>query len=893
MELPRTPMDNLMNVLSGFSIGHEKALKQGVYNAVALLLLCLVCTATYGLYIILQPFVKPLIWALLCGSVLFPFKFYITNTVNSWFAETESSHEPLLVNFAMVPIKIMDRISEGIGSFLYGHLKYVGIALASAGVAFLVYSYTPSVLICLIWRFIQLGIAFVTFFVVNCNIYVMFIVVIGYMSIFYIYWTPSNGISFNYASLVIWIMFSLYISNIFGMYQIAIFCLLQILCITGFVYEVILIMDHKETQGKPLTFAEAVQLALTGDDASNSDAKISETVEEEEDAIVGELLTPRMTPDDIKEPLPTSSSRRPTLKILKKALSLDADAGMASSQERRSNNRSSSLSNPRASIRERYFLKKLRNELKMSCDNPDEDVDTDVYMYGAVYACTGMLLWKHKWILIILTVPIIWYVIKQIGKYFSFWDYINNQRNKLIEVFKNWYKERQQALIPAHVRGLYKIYVILDKKIKEVLKASIDSVATIVVILALLIFTFSASIFVLVQIYSEGIHLIQVTGEILNSTLVNNPDIDWLPKQWEESVNSVLDNAYTYGRSAIADGVKKLVKDLEPSKAELLEKKVLELWDRLYQAWMMSDEPADMIGPTVDVAAALSVWESFRESFGKVPTQMFNMSGISNFAKDNVGIFVSVLDSIWSIVKGNISIVLSVFTELLSLVLISGSAVLNFALSTIVFFTTLFYLLSSSGKTYKPIELIAMFSPISLYRKDDLGGFAIALQEAVIGVFTATFKLASFFGMWTWFIHNLFQVKIVYLPSAFATVLAAVPFLDAYFACIPATIELWFTRGRVMAILFFTFHFLPCNIVITNFYKEIKGGGHPYLTGLSIAGGILYLGVEGAIFGPLLLCCIMVAINLSRRYIQSFSEDALNSLKSQINQMEVEQATSP
>lgn len=58
-------------------------------------------------------------------------------------------------------------------------------------------------------------------------------------------------------------------------------------------------------------------------------------------------------------------------------------------------------------------------------------------------------------------------------------------------------------------------------------------------------------------------------------------------------------------------------------------------------------------------------------------------------------------------------------------------------------------------------------------------------------------------------------------------------------------------------------------------YSIYFSGGHPYLTGLSIAGGIFCLGVEGAIFGPLLLCCIMVIINLSRRYLHSPEEVVL------------------
>ncbi|EFN72400.1 Transmembrane protein C9orf5 [Camponotus floridanus] len=797
MDNVRSPMDNLFNMLSGFSAGHEKALKQGIYNAVALFFLCLVLLAGYGLYIIMSPFIKPLIWALLCGSVLFPFKYSLATTVQSWFAQVEASQTPLIVNVSLLPVHIFDNISENLGSFLWTRVKYivgvVSLVLATLGV----YHYTPNVLTCLAWRMFQVFTAVSGFFILTCNIFTVSAILVGYLTILYIYWTPSNSSQFRYMSFVIWFIITMYLSSMAGTYRVLVFAALQILCVIGFIYEVVLIMESQELNGRHLTFSEAARFALTNNLLPSPQEEISSESDRTQ------------TNDEILEE---------------------------------------------------------ENPSDTPLHMQDDEVDTDKYMYGALYACIAMLLWKHRWISHILVIPLVYYIVKQVGGYFGFREMIRRRCGSTIQAARSWCLERHQALIPSNIRGLYKVSIILDEKLRDVLKASVNAVATTSVILGLIVFTTCASIFITIQVYAEGLHLVQVTGEILNSSLMNNPDIDWVPEKWEESVNSVLDNAYTYGRSAISEGIRGLVKDLEPSKAEQMERKVLELWDRLYQAWMMSNADPNFVGPVVDTVSAANAWENFKESFGKMPLHLFNMTSIQNFAKENIGILMSVLDSIWSIVKGNMSVILTIFTELFYIVLMSGSAVFNFVLSTVVFFTTLFYLLSSSGKTYKPIELTTMFSPISCHR------FAIALQEAVIGVFAATFKLASFFGMWTWFIHNLFQVKIVYLPSALATMLGAVPFLDAYFACIPATIELWFTRGSMIAILFFLFHFLPCNIVVTEFYKEIKGGGHPYLTGLSIAGGIFCLGVEGAIFGPLLLCCIMVVINLSRRYLHSPEE---------------------
>lgn len=57
-------------------------------------------------------------------------------------------------------------------------------------------------------------------------------------------------------------------------------------------------------------------------------------------------------------------------------------------------------------------------------------------------------------------------------------------------------------------------------------------------------------------------HLLQVAGQLLNTTVMNNPDIDWIPQSWEDSINNVLDDAYTHGRDFISKGVRLFILNL-------------------------------------------------------------------------------------------------------------------------------------------------------------------------------------------------------------------------------------------------------------------------------------------------------------------------------------------
>jgi len=304
--------------------------------------------------------------------------------------------------------------------------------------------------------------------------------------------------------------------------------------------------------------------------------------------------------------------------------------------------------------------------------------------------------------------------------------------------------------------------------------------------------------------------------------------------------------------------VKNFINEKDDEKAEQIEKQVLELWDKIYQAWMESNQTA---GPQTS--------QENSGMFGNLMAELgapglFNFSALIGFVKENVDTFMAVFDASWTVLKGNISLALSALTAIFSLLFGGGTALLNFLFSFFVFVTALFYLLSASGEKYKPIVIFNKLTPGGSGHR-----FGMAVEAAVNGVFAASFKMAFFYGLWTWLIHRLFQVKMVYIPSALAAIFGAMPFLGTFWAVVPAVMELWLVQGQgIKAILMLVCQLLPMSCVDTAIYSEIRGGGHPYLTGLAVAGGIFCLGAEGAIMGPILLCSLYVAVNMYGNVMQ-------------------------
>uniref|UniRef100_A0A915PR59 Transmembrane protein n=1 Tax=Setaria digitata TaxID=48799 RepID=A0A915PR59_9BILA len=160
-----------------------------------------------------------------------------------------------------------------------------------------------------------------------------------------------------------------------------------------------------------------------------------------------------------------------------------------------------------------------------------------------------------------------------------------------------------------------------------------------------------------------------------------------------------------------------------------------------------------------------------------------------------------------------------------------------------VFLTALYYLLASSQDIWLPTKWLGDLLPLSHETIGSADSYIIpAIEKAISGVFVLSAKMSLFYVL--------------------AAIFAAVPVMAPCVVCIFGFLELYFVKlETAAAVLFLLASFAPKAFADAAFYNELRGS-HPYVTGLAVIGGIYWLGLQGAIIGPILLCSMIVLLNV-------------------------------
>ncbi|VDL70504.1 unnamed protein product [Nippostrongylus brasiliensis] len=760
----------------------QTALQFAFFNALLFVLTALCLCCIFALYKMMYMFLSPMLWAVLVGTVLFPFKKKVTDVVQGWLSNLQKNNTPLVVGVLSMPFCGIKDFSEKVYSTA---VSTTGLQILGGYVALKVLTYerTFVYLIGFIGRVYNFFDAFIVFFTQPWVFPLMLLYFCAYTA--WIYVQPSDTVNKKVAralSLPLWIYVLSFISLYFGIFKAAVFGICSV--VLGLL-------------SAGAWMVEEMKLTNGGNE---DEVKLIDGTEEEMD--------------------------------------------------------------------EKKKAEKTQLDDTSSIASLDKALGSDSLIMIISGLCALSWVVRHDSALLFIVIPLVLAAIGRLGSKIGVFSAISSGINSVWDRLQPHVKRIVDITVAGSLRKFVRVLFTSDQMLAASLHSKMDLLSSVVVMGLLAFSAVSAVLFVGFQLHSETVHIVRLASSVVNS----RPDWLLLAKNFTEDqledhnidIDEYVEQAYQQGRVWLSSNVRALAPD-DTVRADQLERQVKEIVDKLYKIWEDRNNALPTSASPGDEA------RDWKAQLMAVTDLNALKDEVTLVVKENMDTLMNIARSIWAVVSVNLAFILSLMGAFAGLILSFGMDILNLIIELIVFLTMVYYLLSASRDRWLPIEwfsdmtrLVTVSESSSLAKKNY--DVTAAVEQAIFGVFVLSSKMAVFYGLYTYFVHSLFDLNVVFVPCMLAALFAAIPIMPPYIVCIFGVFELWLVRGELsVAIVFALMSFAPQMFADSTFYREVKFS-HPYVTGLSIIGGMYWLGLEGAIIGPIILCCFLVLVNVYMQF---------------------------